>query len=156
MSATPPEVQFGSGSFEVRLDSDRLQQRLLGPIPIGVAGAAAVTALHFHDPHVAGSWGHCPFLALTGLPCPGCGGLRAINDLTNGDLHGAFASNAMAVVLAATLGVLWLTWLVRYRRGGDGSMMSPRTATALAVGFGVAFLLFGAFRMTPWGAWLRP
>ena len=45
--------------------------------------------LHFRDPHASGSWGFCPWLALTGLYCPGCGGLRAVNDLTNGDLLGA-------------------------------------------------------------------
>ena len=126
------------------------------PVLAGFAGATAVTALHFHDPHVSGSWGHCPFLALTGLPCPGCGGLRAINDLTNGDLHGALASNAMAVVLAAALSVLWLTWLVRCLQGRDAPMMGSRAATVLSVGFGAAFVLFGAYRMTPWGAWLRP
>ena len=40
-----------------------------------------------------------PILAITGRPCPGCGGLRAVNDLTNGDVAGALSSNLMAVAL---------------------------------------------------------
>jgi len=126
------------------------------PLLVGAAGVAAVSALHFHDPHVSGSWGHCPFLALTGLPCPGCGGLRAINDLTNGDFASAVASNAMAVVLVAVVGAVWMRWLIQRVRRSDAPVMTSRGATVLAAGFAVAFLLFGAYRMTPWGSWLRP
>ena len=126
------------------------------PLLVGFAGAVGLTALHFHDPHVSGSWGHCPFLALTGLPCPGCGGLRAINDLTNGDILGALASNAMAVILVLSTSLVWLGWLIRRSRGRNEPLMGSRAATVLTVGFGVAFVLFGVYRMTPWGAWLRP
>ena len=59
--------------------------------------AAATVALHFRDPHSQYSWGMCPSAAL-GLSCPGCGGLRAVNDLTNGDLAGAASSNLLLVV----------------------------------------------------------
>ena len=126
------------------------------PALTGLVGAGIAAALHVHDPHVQGSWGYCPFLRLTGLPCPGCGGLRAVNDLTNGDVAGAMASNAMAVVLMGSAGVIWLAWLVRSLQGRDGPVLSARSASALSVGLGVAFLLFGFYRMTPWGAWLRP
>ena len=141
---------------DIRTSGDLGLTRLRAPLSTGLAGAVAATALHLRDPHVSGSWGHCPFLALTGLPCPGCGGLRAVNDLTNGNLAGALASNAMAVVLVASVGVLWCAWLVRTLRGKDGPVLSARWATVLSVSFGVAFLVFGLYRMTPWGAWLRP
>lgn len=125
------------------------------PALFGVAGAAAVTALHFHDPHVSGSWGYCPFLLLTGLPCPGCGGLRAVNDLTNGDLVGALSSNAFAVALVAVVSVCWVVWLVRRARGNASAqwltLTMPTTTTLLVV-----MAVFGVFRWTPWGAWLRP
>ena len=39
----------------------------------------------------------CPSAAL-GLSCPGCGGLRAVNDLTHGDLGAAASSNLLLVV----------------------------------------------------------
>ena len=41
----------------------------------------------------------CPFRALTGLPCPGCGMTRAFCALGHGDLSGAFGYNALATVL---------------------------------------------------------
>ena len=62
-------------------------------------GAAAMAVLRFHDPHARGSYAYCPFLYLTGHPCPLCGGLRAMNDLTRGRIEDARA-------LAATLPVL--------------------------------------------------
>ncbi len=72
-------------------------QRVRVPLLTGGLVGAATIALHFRDPHEAGSWGYCPFSALTGLYCPGCGGLRAVNDLTNGDVLGAASSNLVFV-----------------------------------------------------------
>ena len=52
---------------------------------LGMAGVAILYAL---DPRVAGNYPTCPFLALTGYHCPGCGTLRALHQL----LHGSFVS----------------------------------------------------------------
>jgi hypothetical protein len=38
----------------------------------------------------------CPFLALTGLPCPTCGTTRAALALSHGHLAAAFAANPLA------------------------------------------------------------
>lgn len=43
----------------------------------------------------------CPFATLTGLPCPGCGILRALVSLTRGDLHAAMHLHPMAPFAAA-------------------------------------------------------
>ena len=51
---------------------------LRDPVLVGAVGLGAVTLLHLHDPHSSGAYGFCPFLLVTGLPCPGCGGLRAV------------------------------------------------------------------------------
>lgn len=129
-------------------------QLLRGPALTGLAGAGAFAALHFRDPHEQGSWGACPFLALTGQPCPGCGGLRAVNDLTNGDIGSALTSNAMAVVLVAVLGAAWVVWAWRRARGRDAPLLSSSPAIPIAIGVG--FAVFGVFRWTPWGAGLYP
>lgn len=53
-----------------------------------------------HDPE---SWNvplFCPFHALTGLLCPGCGSLRAMHDLLNLRVADAFAHNALSSALA--------------------------------------------------------
>ena len=72
-------------------------QRMLAPaVTIGSLGAATV-ALHFRDPHVSGSWGMCP-TAMLGFACPGCGGLRAVNDLTDLRLVDAASSNLLFVL----------------------------------------------------------
>ena len=121
---------------------------------VGVAGLGGALLLHLRDPHDEGSYGFCPFLALTGRPCPGCGGLRAVNDLTNGDLAGAVSSNVFAVVLVAMFAVAWVGWVVRRARGNDGPMLVV-TDRSLAILLVVA-LVFGVVRNTPWGAALAP
>ena len=124
------------------------------PMIVGASGLAAATLLYLRDPHGSGSYGYCPFLLITGRPCPGCGGLRAIHDLVHGDVVAAISSNALVVVAAVTVGVLWLGWLVRRWRGRPGGMvqLSERTAWLLLA----AAVVFGIVRNTPWGSWLAP
>ena len=51
----------------------------------------------------------CIFHKITGLQCVGCGSQRMIHALLHGDLHGAFAANAFALVSLPFLGaLLWL------------------------------------------------
>ena len=79
---------------------------------------AASVLLHLRDPHQSGSWGYCPWLMLTGTYCPGCGGLRAVNDLTHGDVAGAASSNLLFVAsLPAPVAVWWLRSMLDRWRG---------------------------------------
>lgn len=130
---------------------DRLRSPL---VTAGVVGALTV-ALHFRDPHSSGSWGGCPWFLLTGLYCPGCGGLRAVNDLTNGDLLGAASSNLVFVVMVPVLVIWWLVWT---RRAWSGPERRPRTehAGAWIAAFTVVALVFGVLRNLPVGSWLAP
>ena len=73
--------------------------------------AVGALALHLRDPHEQGAWGLCPFHAMTGLWCPGCGSLRAVNDLTNGDLLGALSSNLVLVLALPLVALWWGRWL---------------------------------------------
>jgi hypothetical protein len=58
-------------------------------------GALALGALHLrHRPATV-----CPFRALTGLPCPFCGGTTAACRLGHADIRGAIAASPLAVVL---------------------------------------------------------
>ena len=127
---------------------------LRAPVAVGTAGLAAVTLLRVRDPHEPGSYGYCPFLLLTGQPCPGCGGLRAVNDLARGDVVAAISSNLLVVAAAATLGVLWVGWLVRRWRGSSAGMLrfNERRGYALLA----VLVVFGIVRNTPWGSWLAP
>ena len=127
---------------------------LRAPALIGAVGLGAAVLLHLRDPHDSGSYGYCPFLTLTGKPCPGCGGLRAVNDLTRGDLLGALSSNLLAVVLVGALAVAWVLWVVRRLRGKVDSMLTLNLPAGLVL---IAVVLaFGVVRNTPWGSWLAP
>ena len=127
---------------------------LRAPAAVALTGAGATLLLHFHDPHRAYSYGVCPFHAVTGLWCPGCGGLRAVNDLTNGDIAGAFASNILVPPLIVVLVGAWLLWVRRRWRGGGGRMIAlDRNVGYVALALIVAFTVA---RNTPWGAWLAP
>ncbi|MEO7350331.1 MAG: DUF2752 domain-containing protein [Marmoricola sp.] len=134
--------------------------RLRGPlVTAGVIGGLTI-ALHFRDPHSSGSWGGCPWLALTGLYCPGCGGLRAVNDLTNGDLLGAASSNLVFVALIPVLVIWWLAWT---RRALSGPTAGQATSTpwtrrpgAWIAVFTVVMIVFAVLRNLPAGSWLAP
>lgn len=66
--------------------------------------SAAVFALailyFFVDARYSGFFPRCPFFALTGLYCPGCGSQRAVSSLLHGDIIKAIHYNVM---LAASL-----------------------------------------------------
>ena len=83
---------------------------MLGPV-LTVGGLAAATlALHLRDPHVTHSWGFCPLYALTGIYCPGCGGLRGVNDLSDGHVGAAASSNLLLVLAVPVVVFLLVRW----------------------------------------------
>ena len=94
----------------------RLREPLRAPVLVGLAGAVLAAALLAQDPH-AGGWPGCVFLRLTGIPCPGCGGLRASHDLLTADLGAALSTNAYAVLTAALVAIGYAAWLAAAVRG---------------------------------------
>jgi hypothetical protein len=125
------------------------------PVLVAVALLAASVALHVRDPHRSGSWGFCPWLALTGTYCPGCGGLRAVNDLTHGDVVAAASSNLLFV---GALPVLALWWGRRTVDGWRGVRrhLDERRALLLTYGLIGATLVFWVLRNLPFAGWLTP
>ncbi|MGN6413320.1 DUF2752 domain-containing protein [Flexivirga sp.] len=134
-------------------DDVPLERRIRGPLLAAVGGAGAMTLLHFYDPHRSGSYGFCPFLSLTGAPCPLCGGLRAMNDLTRGRVGDALTSNAAAVFILVVGTALIVRWLMRRARGDAAAVLltTPKVPTAI---FATVMIAFTVFRWTPWGHWL--
>src|ERR1700704_3037775 len=63
------------------------------------AAAAAIVMLRVFDPATSGIFPPCPVHYLTGWYCPGCGSLRAIHQLLQGNLRAAWALNPLTVVL---------------------------------------------------------
>jgi len=58
---------------------------------------AAGAALFFLDPAHGGIFPPCPFRALTGYLCPGCGTLRALHQLLHGHFAAAFRLNPLSI-----------------------------------------------------------
>ena len=91
-----------------------------------LAAAAAVTTLvAVVDPHEPGHYPTCPFLAVTGYYCPGCGSLRALHDLAHGDVAGALARNPLMVLAAGGLLVAFVLWARRLWRGVPVTWVAP-------------------------------
>jgi hypothetical protein len=131
-------------------------ERLRTPLLTVGALAATTLALHLRDPHQQGTWGYCPLYLFTGVYCPGCGGLRAVNDLTDGDVRAAASSNLVATVGIPIVAVLLALWLVRAWRGTARRSVSPATQRVLWWVGGVTVAVFSVARNTPAGSWLAP
>jgi uncharacterized protein DUF2752 len=130
-------------------------QRMVPPALVAGGLTAMTLALHLRDPHEQGTWGQCPTLALFGFYCPGCGGLRAVNDLSNLRLLDA-ASSHLALVL--TLPVL-AYFFVRWSQGRwTGRSWDPPDRPMFWTGIVVlvAWSVFTILRNTPAGSWLAP
>ena len=132
--------------------------RLRAPLLVAAATGALSLALHLRDPHDGGSWGTCPWLALTGRYCPGCGGLRAVNDLTRGDLAGAVSSNLLLVLAVPFALWMWLSWTGRAWTGQDRPAPARTRArtVVLVAAVAVAVAAFTVLRNLPAGSWLAP
>ncbi|HEX5090371.1 MAG TPA: DUF2752 domain-containing protein [Nocardioides sp.] len=117
--------------------------------------ALATLALHLRDPHQDGSWGFCPLHASTGLYCPGCGGLRAVNDLTNGEVGAALSSNLLVTLGIPVAVVLLAVWGLD-RWTGHSRLPVGRRWTQVAVALVGLFAVFTVVRNLPFGAWLAP
>ncbi|HET6151685.1 MAG TPA: DUF2752 domain-containing protein [Marmoricola sp.] len=124
--------------------------------PLTTVAAIGITslALHLRDPHQHGAWGLCPFKAMTGMDCPGCGGLRAVNDLTHGQVGAAFHSNALFVGSIPLLTVLWFLWAAR-SWNGSGTLVSDGAARRLLYAVTAIAVVFAVWRNTPWGSAYR-
>ena len=82
----------------------RGQRRALLVLPL-TSAVFAVSALW--SPTDLPGFVLCPFRALTGLPCPGCGMTRAFCAIGHGDFAGAVGFNPLAPFVFAGALLLW-------------------------------------------------
>ena len=95
-----------------------------------------------HDPSVV--MPKCPTKLLTGLDCPGCGGLRMTHDLLHGDLVGAAHSNLFLLLMLPVVALL--LW-----RGTRARWQGMPLRLAPAVGYAIlaVALVFTVVRNLP-------
>ncbi|GGL84609.1 membrane protein [Streptomyces fumigatiscleroticus] len=124
-------------------------------VPAGVlaAVAAAMAYVGTVDPNEPGHYPVCPLLRLTGVYCPGCGGLRSVHALVHGDVLAALRDNAVAVAGVLGFAVLWSVWMLRAVRGRPLRIDPAPVALWTA---GLSLLVFTVVRNLPFGGWLHP
>ena len=120
-------------------------------VPVALLLSMAATLLFLLDPAAPDSWlPGCPFHALTGLYCPGCGTTRALHALLHFDWPTALAMNPLAVVAIPLLPLLLL------------HQLRPQLALTRWVADGrvwlVVVLVFAVLRNLPAApfSWLAP
>lgn len=124
-------------------------------VPAGLLAAVAGTFAYVGavDPNEPGHYPACPLYRLTGVYCPGCGGLRSAHAFVHGDLLTALHDNALGVAGYLGFAVLWTAWAVRAARGRP---LRLELGPVHLWGLGVLLLLFTAVRNLPSGGWLHP
>jgi hypothetical protein len=126
------------------------------PAAFAVGVCALLVALYWWEPAASGKFPVCPFHALTGLHCPGCGSLRATHQLLHGELWAAFRLNPLLVlalpllalaVASAKWPALRFAWITRVT-----------SQTAWPVAILVIVLLYWVLRNLPYEpfSWLAP
>jgi hypothetical protein len=123
----------------------RRLRALRAPVAVAAGFAATATALVQLGP--AGLVPvSCPFLALTGLNCPFCGGTRSADELLHGHLLTALGLNALTTVVLLGLSSGWAVWLVARARGRAIHWVPGSRAW---LSFGIVVLAFWLLRVLP-------
>lgn len=156
-SRCPGSDHRGSDNGRVRIEAAprptiRLSA-LTGPIGSVAAATAAFAVIALVDPNQPGHYPTCPFFAMTGHYCPGCGTLRAMHALTEGDISAAAGLNLLAVVSLPVLALVWLLWL---RQRWTGAQLARSVPPTLIWAVAIGVLVFGLVRNLPFGAALAP
>lgn len=128
--------------------------RLVRPALTLAAAAAALAYVGTVDPNEPGHYPACPLFRLTGVLCPGCGGLRSAHAFAHGDLVTAFGANALAVAGYFFFAGFMVLWLVRAYRGVPARRLVVRPLYWW--GMGAVALIFSVVRNLPMGSFLAP
>ncbi|KIF02526.1 membrane protein [Streptomyces sp. RSD-27] len=129
-------------------------RRLAAPVLTLAGVVAAFAYVGAVDPNEPGHYPVCPLFRLTGVLCPGCGGLRSAHAFARGDLVTALGDNAAAVVAYLVFAAFTALWLVRAFRGGPVPRIVLRPAWGWALGG--LLLAFTVVRNLPIGSALAP
>jgi hypothetical protein len=120
--------------------------------------AVAVMAgavLFFFDPAKSGFYPGCPLHRLTGLNCPGCGGLRAVHELLHGNIAAAWRLNLL-LVLSLPLAAALLIKRLFVSRSRKPQPTGIENKPHFWVIFFVVLIVFGILRNVPLFAWMSP
>ncbi|MFD3696017.1 DUF2752 domain-containing protein [Streptomyces sp. NPDC058646] len=129
-------------------------RRAAAPVLVLAGAVSAFAYVGAVDPNEPGHYPVCPLFRLTGVLCPGCGGLRSAHAFAHGDLITAFGANALAVLGYFAFAGFMALWLFRAARGGSVPTISLKPPYWW--GIGVAALVFAVIRNLSFGSALAP
>lgn len=87
--------------------------RLTAPLAVTAAALAVCIGVSWADPTTPGGIiPQCPTKALLGIDCPGCGSMRMLQTLCQGDVFAALRFNALGLVAVAALAVSFVAWTI--------------------------------------------
>jgi hypothetical protein len=121
--------------------------RRLTVLLIWLSLAFGAAYLSIFEPGKSGYFPVCPFRALTGFTCPGCGSTRGLHRLLHGDVIAAFELNPLVMLSLPFLfyALVRYTKAVLQGRPLQTSALDPRYIWIL---LGIV-LFFWVFRNTP-------
>ncbi len=142
------------------------ERRRASTVAVGAAGALWLGAAGWLERNNATASAlpvGCPFKALTGLDCPGCGSTRSLGALTQLDIGAAFDQNVFvpfALVFVVASFVVWTNAVWR-RPTPDSSRRSAAFAATdlvrradVIIALGVLLVVFTVVRNLDAGTWL--
>ncbi len=126
---------------------DEIVSKRLTILVLWLTIAAAAIFLFVIEPGKGAFSPVCPFRALTGFTCPGCGTTRGLHQLLHGNLAAAFQLNPLFVVSLPFLVYALLSYSNTVMRGRPIRRNTLQAKYIWAL-FGIV-LLFWVFRNTP-------
>jgi hypothetical protein len=121
---------------------------------VGIGGIAALVYVSQVDPNHPGHYPTCPWLALTGTYCPGCGTLRMLHSFTHGQFVHGFGLNPLGAIVFAWAGVEYARWAFASATGRR-YVQWPQNKWWVW-GVLVVILVYWVVRNLPFGAALAP
>lgn len=109
--------------------------------------AAGAAYLFIFEPGKSGLFPVCPFRAMTGFTCPGCGSTRGLHRLLHGDVVAAFEYNPLVILALPFLFYALARYTNAAMRGRPqkGNQLNAKYIWLLFV----VILSFWVFRNTP-------
>ncbi|MFG2296792.1 DUF2752 domain-containing protein [Streptomyces sp. NPDC048603] len=131
-----------------------LHRRLAAPVVTAAGVVAAFAYVGAVDPNEPGHYPVCPLFRLTGILCPGCGGLRSAHAFAHADLITATSANALAVAGYLVFAAYMAVWLKRAVQGAPTPRIALKSQAWWAIG--ILALAFAVVRNLPIGTWFAP
>ncbi len=110
--------------------------------------------LYARDPADGGIYPPCPFRAITGLDCPGCGTGRALHQVLHGRIDDAFVLNPLTIAMLPVLAVALVSFA--WTQLGWRQPLRLRTPSWAGWALVALVLAFWVVRNLPWApvAWM--